>query len=570
MEAESQCGSVEGEYHTYLETTMKKRHSHRHLARRLTAIGAASIMVSGAQAMELDTGNPDIKARWDNTVKYSNAFRLNDRAPELASNPGTSNLNDGNNNFGKGLVSNRLDLFSEFDLQGQNYGLRLSGAAWHDTVYNRPTDNTSSTSNHTPASEFPAETKKVMGGDAELLDAFVWGRFDVADKPVTMRLGRHTLLWGETLFFGGNGIAGGQAPLDLVKLLTVPNSTFKENALPTGKLSGQMQLTDAVSLGAYVGYEWKKTRLMPVGAYLSTGDTLGPGAERTNAGPPVGTFIKVPDLDARDSGQWGLQLRWNVEDIGTDFGFYAINYHATGPSNNYNSVLFPGGNPPPRAIDYRWAYHEDIRAYGLSAAKTVGSWSLAGEASIRQNTPLASTVATVNVTTGANVGSDNKDNPAYAVGESAHLNFSWLASLGPSFISREASFVGEIAWNKRTKVTKREDRLNPNADKSATAIRLVYAPSYRQALPGLDLTPRVGLGYTWGASSAGGAGFGVNKGGDFNMGLSGTYLGRWFASLNYVHYLGPIGTAVDNNNFASFKQSLKDRNFVSFSLSTTF
>ena len=128
-------------------------------------------------------------------------------------------------------------------------------------------------------------------------------------------MGRHTLLWGETLFFGGNGIAGGQAPLDLVKLLSVPNSQFKEVARPTGKLSGQMQLTDALSLGAYVGYEWEKTRLMPVGAYLSTGDTLGPGAERTNAGPPVGTFIKAPDLDARDSGQWGLQLRWNAEDI---------------------------------------------------------------------------------------------------------------------------------------------------------------------------------------------------------------------------------------------------------------
>ena len=548
---------------------MKKRHSHRALARRLTAISAASIMVSGAQAMELDTGNPDIKVRWDNTVKYSNAFRIKDRAPELSSNPGTSNLNDGNNNFGKGLVSNRLDLFSELDLQGQNYGLRLSGAAWYDTVYNKATDNTSTTSNHTPASAFPAETKKVMGGDAELLDAFVWGRFDVADKPVTMRLGRHTLLWGETLFFGGNGIAGGQAPLDLVKLLSVPNSQFKEVARPTGKLSGQIQLNDAVSLGAYVGYEWEKTQLMPVGAYLSTGDTLGPGAERVNAGPPVGTFIKVPDLDARDSGQWGLQLRWNAEDIATDFGVYAINYHATGPSNNYNTIS-GGVFGPPRAIDYRWAYHEDIRAYGLSAAKTVGSWSLAGEASIRKNTPLASTLQNVNVTTGANVGIDNKDNPGYAVGESAHLNFSWLATMGPSFISREASFLGEIAWNQRTKVNKREDRLNPNADKSATAMRLVYAPSYRQALPGLDLTPRVGLGYTWGASSAGGAGFGVNKGGDFNIGLSATYLGRWFASLNYVHYLGPIGTFVDDRNFASFKQSLKDRNFVNFSLSTTF
>ncbi|AOW15341.1 hypothetical protein LPB72_13730 [Hydrogenophaga crassostreae] len=552
---------------------MKKRHTHRALARRLTAIGAASIMASGAQAMELDLGNPDIKARWDNTVKYSNAFRVKDASPELAGGQDNGNQNDGDNNFGKGMVSNRLDVFSEFDLQSRNYGLRLSGSAWYDTVYNSSTDNTTRSSNHLPASEFTSDTRKAMGRDAELLDAFVWGRFDLADKPVTMRLGRHTLLWGETLFFGANGIAGGQAPLDLIKLLSVPNSQFKEIARPTGKLSGQVQLSDELTLGGYIGYEWEKTRLMPVGAYLSASDTLGAGAERINAGP-IGSFEKAPDIDASDSGQGGLQLRWNAEDIATDFGLYAIRYHATGPSNNFTTLSgFPPGPRGPgnlAAESYRWAYHQGIRAFGVSAAKTVGSWSLAGEASIRQNTPLASSVQNVLPAVGAGVTKDNDKNPGYAVGETAHLNFSWLASLGPSFISREASFLGEIAWNTRTKVNKNADMLNPNADKSATGVRMVYSPSYRQALPGVDISPSVGLGYTWGKSSAVGNAFGVDKGGDFNIGVAGTYLGRWIASLNYVHYLGPIGGSVDKNTNVQFKQALKDRNFVTFSLRTTF
>lgn len=561
---------------------MKTRHSHRVWMRRLTAVGATSIMVSGAQAMELDTGNPDVNARWDNTVKYSNAFRVKGASPALASTrfgptgivgPNNSNQDDGDNNFGKGLVSNRIDLFSEFDLQSQNYGLRLSGAAWYDSVYNGSTDNTGHTSNHIPANAFPDETKKTMGRDAELLDAFVWGRFDVANKPVTVRLGRHTLLWGETLFFGANGIAGGQAPLDLVKLQSVPNSQFKEIARPTGKLSGQVQLSDSVSLGGYLGYEWEKTRLMPVGAYLSTTDTLGPGAERINAGP-TGVFVKQDDLRARNRGEGGVQLRWNAATIETDFGLYAIRYNATGPSSIYTTLNgFPPGPSGPgnlTASSYRWVYHEGIRAYGLSAAKTVGAWSLAGEASIRQNAPLASTGQTVLPAIGVGVNYDNRKNPGYAVGETAHLNFSWLASLGPSFIAQEASFLGEIAWNTRTKVTRNAQALNPNADKSATAVRMVYAPSYRQALPGLDLTPSVGLGYTWGSSSAVGNAFGPDKGGDFNIGVSGTYLGKWIASLNYVHYLGPIGGSTDNNSNVQFKQALKDRNFVTFSLRTTF
>jgi len=112
--------------------------------------------------------------------------------------------------------------------------------------------------------------------------------------------------------------------------------------------------------------------------------------------------------------------------------------------------------------------------------------------------------------------------------------------------------------------------LNPNADREATAMRMVYSPTYRQALPGIDLTPSVGLGYTWGRSSALGNAFGPNEGGDVNVGISGTYLGKWVASLNYVHYLGQAGGSTDNNNNVQFLQSLADRDFVSFSLRATF
>jgi hypothetical protein len=560
----------------HLETNMKKRQSHRTLTRRLTVIGVASIMVSGVQAIELDTGNPDITAHWDNTVKYSNAYRLMDASPSLASTsfgpggvvgPNNTNQDDGNNNFKKGLVSNRVDLYSEFDLQTREYGLRLSGAAWYDAVYNASTANTTGTSNHQPASEFSAETRRVMGGDSELLDAFVWGRFDLADKPSMVRLGRHTLLWGETLFFGANGIAGGQAPLDLVKLQSVPNSQFKEVARPTGKLSGQIQLTDDVSVGAYIGYEWEKTRMMPVGSYLSSADNLGPGAENINAGP-TGVFVKQADMDASNSGQGGLQLHIHAEEMETDFGFYAIRYNATTPSNIYTTLTgFPGALT---ASSYRWAYHEGIRAYGMSAAKTVGAWSLAGEASFRQNTPLSSSGQSVLPAIGVGVNYDNSDNPGYAVGETSHLNFSWLASLGPSFLSKEASFLGEIAWNEVTSVTKNPQMLNPNADKSATAMRMVYAPTYRQALPGIDLTPSVGVGYTWGRSAAVGSAFGPDQGGDLTLGISGTYLSKWIASLNYVHYIGPVGGSVDNNSNVQFMQSLADRDFLAFSLRVTF
>jgi hypothetical protein len=537
---------------------------------------AAMLACASVGAFELDTGNPDVKIRWDNTFKYSLAGRVKDRSPGLSRTafgptgvvgPNNVNQDDGDNNFGRGVVSNRLDVLSELDLSAGNFGARLSAAAWYDEVYNGATDNTTTTSNSTPASSFPGETRELMGRKAEWLDAFVYGKFDVAGRPASFRLGRHTLLWGESLFFGANGIAGGQAPLDLIKLLSVPNSQFKEIARPTGKLSGQVQLTENLTLGAYIGYEWEKTRLIPAGAYLSTSDAMGPGATRINAGP-TGVFQRAGDLEPPDSGQGGVQLRWRADAIDTDFGLYAIRYHATTPSNINNTLA--GAPPALTAQSYRWLYHEGVKAFGASFAKTVDDWSLAGEASIRTNTPLASSGQSVIPAIGAGTRFDNSGNPGYAVGETAHAQFSWLASLGPSFLAREASFVGEIAWNKRIKVTHNPQMLNPNADKSAVGLRMVFAPSYRQALPGLDLTPSVGLGYTWGKSSAVGPGFGVDKGGDFNVGLTAIYLGKWTASLNYVRFLGPEGPTLDNTNNAQFKQALKDRNFVTFSLRTTF
>ena len=538
---------------------------------RLAALAAAACAACSAHAFEIDTGNPDLKLRWDNTVRYTGAVRLKERSPGLSvtvpgaapgtfNGPNNINQDDGDNNFDRGLVSNRLDLLSEVDLAYRDLGARVTGAAWYDQVYNRNTDNTTTTANFTPANQFHPETREVMGRKAELLDAFVYGRFTVAGAPVTVRLGRHTLLWGESLFFGANGIAGGMAPIDIIKATSVPNSQFKEIGRATGKLSGQVQISDSASLGAYIAYEWDKSRTPASGAYLSPADVGGPGGSALRAG--ANRLARAADLDAKDSGQGGVQLRIQADSIDTEFGLYYIRFHALTPSN----LIFNGPPPAPGTTGYRFLYHEGTEAFGVSAARTVGAFSLAGEVSYRKGQPLASSSQ---VSPGFLL--NNNDNPGYALGDTAHAQFSWLASLGPNALWQEASFVGEVAWNQRVKFTQNERMANPNATRSATSLRIVLTPTYRQTLPGLDLSPSVGIGYTAGRSSAlGSPGFGVDKGGDVNVGLGAVYLGQWNANLNYVHYLGTEGGFNDNNGNAQFKQAQKDRNFVSLSLRTTF
>jgi hypothetical protein len=64
--------------------------------------------------------------------------------------------------------------------------------------------------------------------------------------------------------------------------------------------------------------------------------------------------------------------------------------------------------------------------------------------------------------------------------------------------------------------------------------------------------------------------FNGDKVGDLSIGLTALYLNQWRAGITYTHYFGPAGTSLDDESHISFKQSLKDRDFVSLSIQRTF
>jgi len=336
-------------------------------------------------------------------------------------------------------------------------------------------------------------------------------------------------------------------------------------------MSGQLQLTPDVSLGAYYQFEWEANRLPAAGSYFSNDDFFGDGSERLFVGTPVMpggqplAFYHGKDKDAKDSGQGGVQLRWRTETV--DWGLYAIRFHDKSPQLNVRTD-FANLNPVTgKAGEYYWVYPQGIEALGASFSTTLSNFNIAGELSTRWNQPLASTnQRTLLVGEAIN----NSDDPLYATGRTLHANFSWLASLEPNFISPESSFMGEIAWNRVMSISRNADAVDPNADRDATSLRLVFEPMYRQILPGLDLSVPVGASYTNGASMALGTGFGTNHGGDMNIGLKGNYLNTWSLGLTYTHYYGPENTFLDANSNYTFEQSLKDRDFIAFTVSRTF
>jgi hypothetical protein len=101
-------------------------------------------------------------------------------------------------------------------------------------------------------------------------------------------------------------------------------------------------------------------------------------------------------------------------------------------------------------------------------------------------------------------------------------------------------------------------------------LRLVYTPTYRQVFPGVDLSVPVGIShFPMGKSSVVG-GFGAHKGGDFNIGVNATYLDRVTFGLTYTHFYGPEDTTLNSANQFNFKQAQKDRDYLAFSVKTTF
>ncbi|WP_258196831.1 DUF1302 domain-containing protein [Pseudomonas japonica] len=540
----------------------------------------AAVLLSAplAQAMEIDTGESDIKLRWDNTFKYSNAWRTKSPSKKLTSGQTALNQDDGDRAFGKGLISNRLDILSELDLAYRQVGARVSAAGWYDTAYQGDNDNNDASRANARSvgyDEFTDDTRHLHGGDAEVLDAFVYWNGQLSDKAVSVRAGRHGLIWGESLFFGANGIAGGMAPVDIVKAQSVPNTQFKEITRPVNQLSGTFQLTDDISLGAFYQLEWEENRLPGAGSYFSSSDTIGEGNERLIVGAPFPTalggsadspaaFFHGKDKDARDTGQGGLQLRFAGESV--DYGLYAIQYHDKSPKLYLRSSATGPNFATGQVGDYYWVYPEDIRALGASFATTVDEYSFAGEASLRWNMPLVSNGQTVIAGSGA----DNSDHPLYAVGRTAHINLNVLASLGPSFIAEESSLAAEVAWNHLLSVTKNRSALDPGATDDGLGLRFVYTPTYRQLFPGIDVSVPMGASYFPLGKSSVVSSFGTDNGGDMNIGVTATYMDRVTFGLTYTHYYGPEDTNLNATSQFNYLQSLKDRDYLAFSVKTTY
>jgi Protein of unknown function (DUF1302) len=557
----------------------------RMLSPRLSAVAVtvlAAIAWSNAQAFSFDTGDSSLKVRWDNTFKYSTIYRLHDPdAGQLAAYAG-SPAGDGDRNFKQGLASSRMDWLSEFDVMKDNkYGARISATAWYDDIYQRNNKNTTGLSHNlgVASNEFNAETKASVGNGSRLMDAFVFDKGYVGNMPASVHVGRHTVIYGETLMSGANGIANAQGPVDIIKAATVPGAQVKEFLLPTNQISATLQPNDKVSLGAYYQFKWEKSPFFAGGSFLSPNDVVGPGGQTMLDNLPV---TRTDDMSPRNGGQWGAQMRFRPDSVDAEFGLYAANYHDKTPSAVYVNVgsnpLIGGAIAP---TTYTRVYQQDIRTYGASVSTVLGSDNVSMEVSIRKNQPLTGGLCAVGDTTHpegcgyfvdtttmlGGTAYNNTDNPLYAVGTTHHMTLVDIHVFQPNALLVDGgSMATQFDWHSVASVDKNPGMIDPTTTTSASSITFAFSADYFQVMDGLDLS--VPIVYTHNVTGRSRVYVGwVDHGGSLDLGVNLKYRTLWKAGLNFHHFMGHHGVSIGHG---AFDQTQWDRDYMAFNVSTTF
>ncbi|AWI80198.1 hypothetical protein CEW87_12970 [Parazoarcus communis] len=327
-----------------------------------------------------------------------------------------TNFDDGNLNYKKG------DVFSA----------ALKGT--HDLALKYP-GGWSALARFTWFNDFKADDTRrtdVAGeasGDVTLLDAWVAKSFSIGDQYGKVKLGNQVISWGEDIF-----ILGGVNQINAIDLqkFHVPGTQLKEIFIPAPMLSGSFGITESLGMEAYYQFGWNSFKFDPSGTFFSAADVLGKGRRVAYLPTSICNDFGIPGpcgdssglTDAqmlangtavpyvgtekpRDSGQYGVNFRYNAEEIDTEFAFTYQRYHDKLPFLGFT------GNRSGAVTGYYVAYGEDKDLYAISANTKLLNVAVGAELSYR---PRDSVGIDPTVPFGSIFGGSYDKNSVYDVG----------------------------------------------------------------------------------------------------------------------------------------------------------
>ena len=580
------------------------------MKKKVLAMSVLAAISSQAGAFQFDTGD-DWSIRWDNTIKGNLMTRV-DPAKARVVDPSeftSARLADDSdysvNRKNGGIVSSRVDINSELDVVWRrDWGFRISGAGWYDAAYeNNDNPKSGTLPNGLPydyswagldykPGEYSkdAEDMHLLGG--ELLDAFVFGNWNMGDMAMGVRAGRHTIYWGQSLLGNGavTGIAGSMAAIDQSKALAVPGTEAKELFMPSNKISSVLQLTDNLSLSAYYEFEHLTHRFPETGTYWSPFEVLNDTTQFISLFPGTATTprtgYKVVDDKVNDSGEYGFNVGYTFDSLNLETQFVYINGSDRLLSGLYGSS---GGYTPEQVAQWLkpwdegganarvigqagWVFRKDVETFGISLAKEMFDISLGMDVVFRQNTGLNPEFQPSLIGRGAVTSADFSPNPddfpgptgdvwGVVVNGLGFLNADWGLWDGGTWILEVSSswlddFKDNEAFAKNSPVAK------IIKGRVTTQVAAVFKPTWFQVFPGTDLSVPMSVSYGIDGEQPPQSSVSQEELGNASVGFEFNINETWNVTARYAAYFGPVANGTAG--------PLADRDNVSLTVKRTF
>ncbi len=392
--------------------------------RTLLLGGVAGLMTlafsPGAYALDFSVGA--VSANLDTTLSLQAGIRTSKQDCSLISkNSGgcgpynmTANGDDGNINTKQWKpYTTQVQISQELQLDWENYGGFFRWKGYYDYWGNQQLGTNSTRFGSRPLNDAirgdgARDGFNGAGFGARLLDAFVYGKWDVDGNPLNIRLGNQVINWGESLFIQGgiNSYLG----YDVTALRT-PGSELKNAVTPMPAIYASVGLPANFNLEGWYEFLWNPVHLDSVGSFFASNDFFGPGgayqvlggeynglvqqfggvSQAINGG---GFMLRGDDDEPGNQGQFGVKLGYYADWLndGTDFGFYYTNFHSAFPILAYTaptSTLLKSGKAAFASQRYLAQYAPNIHMMGVSFNTTLqdllGGTALAGEVAYSPN-----------------------------------------------------------------------------------------------------------------------------------------------------------------------------------------
>ena len=365
----------------------------------------ATLMTLGAgnaSAIEFEVGD-GWKGNWNTTLSYGAAWRATGQNTGLftqadgarvgkSGGTGGNQSDSGNLNWNSGDITTSVFKFvTDVSIEKNGWGGLLRVKGWTDSELQngqqrfgnqgqRPYYNGT-----TPGGVLSDNGLEMMSRytGVKIMDAYVFGTFDLGERPMQVKIGNQVVNWGESVFLKGINVT---STVDLPALRRGAGTEIKEFLIPVGMVFANLGLPGGASLEGFWQYDWQRTVIDSCGTYFAptegaTNSRVGNCNITTNIGPVssvnnataanvLNTNVALVNGNEPDKmNQFGLAFRMPIEALVSPL---------------------PSELTTPPASSAQWDYPDakPMQIFAITAATTLGGWSVGSELSYTRDVPV--------------------------------------------------------------------------------------------------------------------------------------------------------------------------------------